>query len=47
MGERGCCKRKVHYLSLKTPHVVRVPCGEGNMGTIKDTGEGNERNNTL
>lgn len=32
---------------IKKTHGVRVPCGEGSMDTIKDTGEGNRRNNAL
>lgn len=32
---------------IKNTRRGRVPCGEGNMGTIKDTGEGNRRNNAL
>lgn len=30
---------------IKKMHGVRVPYGEGNMDTIRDTGEGSSRNN--
>lgn len=46
-SEKGCHKRKVHYLSWKTSHGIRVPCEKGNVDTIKDGEEGNERNIAL
>lgn len=30
---------------IKKTSGVRVSCGEGDMGTIRDTGEGSRRNN--
>lgn len=47
MGERGCHKREGALFVIKKPRRVTVPCREGNMDTIKNTGEGNGRNNAL
>lgn len=40
-------QEEVHYLSLKISHRIRVPFKKGNMDTIEDGKEGNERNNVL